>query len=128
MVTLSALLLFAVAGVVIAMDTLAVRVGQRIGALIGQSYGRQREVARSCGKSDAWLSNIVNGHSKIRLDDLEQIAIALGVSVADLVDDQPRTLMRLDLDEQDFIAWYRRMPEKVQRHWLHFLRWAVTHK
>lgn len=122
------LLPFAVAGVWIGMGTLAERVGSRIAAHIGESYGRQREIARRCGKSDAWLSNIVNGHAKIRLDDLEQIAGILGVSVADLVDDQPRTVMRLDLDEQDLIGWYRTLPEKVQRYWLQFLRWAVTHK
>lgn len=122
------LLPFALAEVWIGMASLADRVGGRLAALIGEQYGKQREIARVCGKSDAWISNIVNGHAKVRLDDLELIATALGMSVADLIDDQPRTMMRLDLEEQDMIGMYRAMPAKVQRHWYNFLWWAVHHK
>lgn len=128
MLAILLLLPFALAGVFIGMGSLADRVGTRLAALIGEQYGKQREIARVCGKSDAWISNIINGHAKIRLDDLEHIAAALGIDVADLVDDQPRTLMRLDLEEQDMIGMYRAMPSKVQRHWYNFLWWSVHHK
>ena len=111
------------AAVVIAMGSLAERVSQRIAAIIGEEYGKQREVAQKCGRSDAWISNIVNGHAKLRLDDLEMVARALDVGIVDLIDDEPRAMMRLSLSEQDLVGVYRGLPERLQRRFLDVLMW-----
>lgn len=49
-----------------------------------QDITRSR-VAKTIGKSDAWLSTRLGGQAGITTDDLDLIASGLGVSVSDLL-------------------------------------------
>ena len=61
------------------------RVAEEIRALLGRRRMSQAELARKLGTSGAWLNYRLTGKQPIDLNDLADIAGALGVAVADLL-------------------------------------------
>ena len=61
------------------------RVADEIRAVMGRRRVRQNELARRLGVSEMWVSYRLNGRQPIDLNDLSQIAEALGVSADGLV-------------------------------------------
>jgi transcriptional regulator with XRE-family HTH domain len=72
-------------------DTLSEQVAEEIRAMLGRKRVTGRELARRLGVSQPWVSQRLTGHQEIGLNDLERIADALDVEVAELLplDDQP---------------------------------------
>jgi transcriptional regulator with XRE-family HTH domain len=72
-------------------DTLSEQVAEEIRAMLGRKRVTGRELARRLGVSQPWVSQRLTGHQEIGLNDLERIANALEVEVAELLPlaDQP---------------------------------------
>jgi transcriptional regulator with XRE-family HTH domain len=66
-------------------DTLSERVAEEIRAMLGRKRVTGREVARRLKVSSPWISQRLTGHTEISLNDLERIAAALDVEVAELL-------------------------------------------
>jgi transcriptional regulator with XRE-family HTH domain len=72
-------------------ETLSAQVAEEIRAMLARRRVSGRELARRLAVSSPWVSNRLTGHQEIGLNDLERIADALDVEVAELLplDDQP---------------------------------------
>jgi transcriptional regulator with XRE-family HTH domain len=66
-------------------DTLSARVAEEIRAMLGRKRVTGRELSRRLSVSQPWVSQRLTGHQEIGLNDLERIAAALDVEVADLL-------------------------------------------
>jgi transcriptional regulator with XRE-family HTH domain len=65
--------------------TLSARVADEVRAMIYRKNLNKSELARRLGVSHTWVTNRLAGHQQIGLDELERIADALDVEVADLL-------------------------------------------
>jgi len=65
--------------------TLTERVAEEIRALMGRRRVSGAALARSLGRSEAWISYRLSGKQTIDLHDLEAIAAALGVAPVELL-------------------------------------------
>lgn len=65
--------------------SLSERVAEEIRAVLARRRKSGRSLADDLGVSQTWMSTRLNGTTPIDLNDLERIAIALDVDVADLV-------------------------------------------
>lgn len=65
--------------------TLTERVAEEIRALMGRRRMTGAALARSLGRSEAWISYRLSGKQTIDLHDLEAIASALGVAPVELL-------------------------------------------
>ena len=65
--------------------TLSVRVAEEVRAWMGRRRMTGATLAAALGVSAAWVSYRLRGKQEIGLDDLQRIAAALDVSVADLL-------------------------------------------
>src|SRR5690554_4433352 len=72
-------------------NSLSERVAEEIRAMLARRRVSGRELARRLGVSSPWVSNRLTGHLEIGLDELQRIADALEVEVADLL---PRPVYR----------------------------------
>jgi transcriptional regulator with XRE-family HTH domain len=70
-------------------ESLSDLAAEEIRAHIGRRNMNKSELARKLGVSHTWVTNRLAGHQQISLDELQQIAEALGVPVGDLL---PRRL------------------------------------
>ena len=65
--------------------TLTALVAAEIRAWMGRLNVRQSELARRMGESDQWMSMRLKGRTPIDLNELQRIATALELTVADLM-------------------------------------------
>jgi transcriptional regulator with XRE-family HTH domain len=72
-------------------ETLSAQVAEEIRAMLARRRVSGRELARRLAVSSPWVSNRLTGHQEIGLNELERIAAALDVEVAELLPpiDQP---------------------------------------
>lgn len=66
-------------------ESLSDLAAEEIRAQLGRRNMNKSELARKLGVSHTWVTNRLTGAQEIGLNDLEQIAAALGVSVMDLI-------------------------------------------
>ena len=66
-------------------DSLAALVIIEISATLGRRRMNQAALARALGRPPMWVSDRMTGKARMNLDDIEQIARALGVNVVDLL-------------------------------------------
>ena len=70
---------------VTASETLSAQVIDEIFALMGRRRINKAELARRLGKSEVWVGRRLNGKLPLAIDDLQHIAVVLGVSASDLL-------------------------------------------
>jgi transcriptional regulator with XRE-family HTH domain len=68
---------------------LSAHVAEEIRALMGRRDINKTELARRLGVSDMWVGRRLRGKLPIDLDDLQRIAVVLGVDVYDLLPHEP---------------------------------------
>lgn len=66
-------------------ESLSVYVAEEIRAKLARQRVSASQVARQLGVSHTWMTNRLAGHQDISVNDLQRIADALGVTVADLL-------------------------------------------
>lgn len=66
-------------------EPLRVVVAEEIRALLGRRQMSRIELSRRLGKSHSYVWRRLSGATPFDLDDLEQIAVELGVTAADLI-------------------------------------------
>ena len=100
------------------------RIAQNLRAHLKAHKLRQNDVAKRAGHHPPWLNGILNGRRNIRVRDLDALATAARIPVAELVA-EPGTLKQLTADEASLVRWFRDWPATVQQGLLGFLRfWA----
>ncbi len=85
----------------------------------------QREFASRVGKSQPWLQQIVAGRNKVRLDDLDRVAGALGVPPAELIREPENELVEVIPDELRLLRLFRAMPREQRDQFLGVLAAAA---
>lgn len=65
--------------------TLSDQVIEEILGLMGKRRINKAEMARRLRKKQDWVGRRLNGHQRIDVEDLQQIAVVLGVSASDLL-------------------------------------------
>lgn len=78
-------------------QALTERVAEEILALLGRRRMSQAQLARRLGQKPMWMSDRLRGAQQIGLNDLQRIAVALGVEVHDLI---PRTTPERSINER----------------------------
>lgn len=81
--------------------TLSVRVAEEVRAWMGRRRMTGATLAAALGVSAAWVSYRLRGKQEIGLDDLQRIAMALDVSVADLLPTDIREAIRVTARYRD---------------------------
>lgn len=72
-------------------------------------------LAEFCGKSNAWVSQLLHGQRGIRLDDVDAVAAYLSVTVTDLLGVPSADLTQ---GEQRMVLAFRALPAPYQDHML----------
>lgn len=68
-----------------ASEKLSAQVIDEIFALMGRRRINKAEMARRLGKSEVWVGRRLNGKLPLAVDDLQHIAVVLGVAASDLL-------------------------------------------
>jgi transcriptional regulator with XRE-family HTH domain len=97
-------------------ESLSERVADEIRAMLGRKRTSGRELARKLGVSQAWVSYRLTGHQEIGLNDLERIAAALDVEVADLLPATQPATRRTRLTGSYPIAAHQATPDHPTGH------------
>lgn len=97
--------------------TLTSLVAAEIRALMGRQDVRQSELARRMGESDQWMSMRLKGRTPIDVNELQRIAVALGVRVHELLPPPDvAAKARISLTEQYLRGYEESMPSRPSRH------------
>lgn len=92
-------------------------IGEKIKLRLKECGISQNELARRAGLSSSGISTIINGTFEPRMDNLRQIAQALGCQPGDLLDNQDIKKEEIPEDplRASVIRDYDRLPPEAQR-------------
>lgn len=96
----------------------AERVRQKVIALMDERGYSQREMARRLERSQPWVAKVIRGPLKagqdVRLEDLDDVALALGVTAVELVRDHGLEFVaNLTPSEMRMLQQIRKLPAHV---------------
>ena len=92
-------------------------IGENIRKRLAASGMAQNELARRSGMSSSGMSTVINGNFEPRMENLRQIAQALGCQVADLLDDGIKIEQEIRVDplRESIIRDYDQLPPEAQQ-------------
>lgn len=73
---------------------MTIKVAEEIRALLGRRGISKSELARRLGVSHTWVTNRITGDQEIGVNELERIAVILGVTASDLLPKPANTLWK----------------------------------
>jgi hypothetical protein len=99
------------------------RVRERIAEWVERhGHGAQRllltNIAKYCDETrkDQWLSDILNKRSKIVLDDVDLVAVAIDTPPGNLIRQRDRNYHELTMAETKLVEWFRSLTSDGRRH------------
>lgn len=92
------------------------RVRRRIKELLDERGWSQRALADALGKTQPWMSQLLGGSLRLGLDELDQVALALGATAVELVRDPEQFQFCADLtpSEMAMLRKYRKLGPSVR--------------
>ena len=98
----------------------AERVRQMVIALMDERKFSQRDFAERMGRSQPWVAKVIRGPRKggqdVRLEDLDDLALALGVTSVELVRDHGLEFVaELTPSEMRVLQQFRKLPAPLQQ-------------
>jgi transcriptional regulator with XRE-family HTH domain len=98
-----------------------VRIRARIRTRLDELGMTARELARSVGHDDAWISGVLRGAHGIHWKDFDAVAEKLGISPSELVRHDNAELRELTPREMKLLRHYQAWPSDMQDRWLAML-------
>jgi transcriptional regulator with XRE-family HTH domain len=103
------------------------RIRRRIRDRLDELGMTARELARSVGHDDAWISGILKGAQGLHWKDFDAVADKLRMSPSELVRHDDDVVRELAPHEMRFLGHYQLLPRAVQAHWTALLdHYAAT--
>ena len=102
-------------------DDVATRIAENIRAAMKLYRLRQNQVAKAAGHHPPWLSAVLAGRRHVQIRDLDRLATALGIPVAELIAPRGSDLKQLSADEAALLRAARSWPPSVRLALLRFV-------
>lgn len=102
-------------------EDVQVRIRRRIRARLDQIGMTARELARSVGHDDAWISGILAGAHGLHWKDFDAVANKLGLSPSEMVRYDDSEVRELTPSEMRLLRHYQSWPKDMQERWLALL-------
>ena len=102
-------------------DAVALRIAENIRAALKLYKLRQNRVAKDAGHHPPWLSSVLAGRRHVQIRDLDRLAAALGIPVAELIAPRGSDLKQLSPDEAALLRHVRSWPVSVRAALLRFV-------
>jgi hypothetical protein len=98
-----------------------VRIRSRIRARLAELGMTARELGRSVGHDDAWISGILGGSQGLHWKDFDAVADKLGISPSELVRYDDSEVRELTPSEMALLRHYQKWPVAIRDRWISIL-------